>query len=71
PAALGGRSTVDGLRLRCKAHNTLHAEETFGRGYMARFRRRPESRTGESTIAGERALRVTPAAAPAARPRTA
>jgi 5-methylcytosine-specific restriction endonuclease McrA len=71
PVALGGRSTVDGLRLRCKSHNTLHAEETFGRGYMARFRRRPESRTGESTIAGERALEVTPAAALAARPRTA
>jgi 5-methylcytosine-specific restriction endonuclease McrA len=57
PAALGGPSTVDGLRLRCKAHNLLHAEETFGREHMARFRRGPRlaSRTGESTLAGESA----------------
>jgi hypothetical protein len=38
-AARGGPSTVEGLRLRCRAHNVLHAEETFGRAYMARFRR--------------------------------
>jgi 5-methylcytosine-specific restriction endonuclease McrA len=69
PAALGGPSTVDGLRLRCKPHNTLHAEETFGRAHMARFRRRPEAQTGESALAGERRLSVTPAAAsPATRP---
>lgn len=40
PSARGGPSTVEGLRLRCRAHNVLHAEETFGRAYMARFRRR-------------------------------
>ena len=58
PAALGGPSTVDGLRLRCRGHNLLHAEESFGREHMARFRRggRPASRTGRSTIAGESAL---------------
>jgi hypothetical protein len=57
-AALGGPSTVGGLRLRCKAHNLLHAEETFGREHMARFRRGapPASRRGESTIAGESGL---------------
>jgi hypothetical protein len=54
-AVLGGPSTIDGLRLRCRAHNTLHAEEVFGRSYMARFRRRPESRTGENAIASESA----------------
>jgi hypothetical protein len=54
-----------------RAPNRPSLEETFGRGYMARFRRRPESRTGESTVAGERALEVTPAAALVARPRTA
>jgi 5-methylcytosine-specific restriction endonuclease McrA len=63
PAALGGASTVENTRLRCKAHNTLHAEETFGREHMARYRRRPESRTGESTLAGESALQGTSAAA--------
>lgn len=52
-AALGGKPTVENLRLRCRSHNALHAEETFGRAHMARFRRRPESRAGESTIAGD------------------
>ncbi len=68
PVALGGPSTVANLRLRCRPHNSLHAEETFGREHMARFRRaeRPKPRTGENAIAGESALGVTPAAAPPA-----
>jgi 5-methylcytosine-specific restriction endonuclease McrA len=58
--ALGGRSTFENLRLRCKPHNGLHAEEVFGREYMARFKRAqaPESRTGETTIAGDSAPSV-------------
>ncbi|WP_242347103.1 HNH endonuclease [Anaeromyxobacter terrae] len=39
PAALGGPSTIDNLRLACRAHNLLHAERTFGREHMERFRR--------------------------------
>ncbi|WP_242352836.1 MULTISPECIES: HNH endonuclease [Anaeromyxobacter] len=39
PAALGGLSTIDNLRLACRAHNLLHAEKTFGREHMDRFRR--------------------------------
>ncbi len=39
PAALGGPSTLDNLRLLCALHNALHAEQTFGHAYMARFRR--------------------------------
>ncbi|WP_242344479.1 HNH endonuclease [Anaeromyxobacter terrae] len=39
PAALGGPSTIDNLRLACRAHNLLHAERIFGREHMARFRR--------------------------------
>ncbi|HET9554185.1 MAG TPA: HNH endonuclease signature motif containing protein, partial [Anaeromyxobacteraceae bacterium] len=46
-AALGGPSTLDNLRLTCARHNRLHAEQTFGREFMDRFRRGP--RTGEST----------------------
>ncbi len=46
PAALGGPSTIDNLRLLCAAHNQLHAEQTFGRAHMARFRR-VQPRTGE------------------------
>jgi hypothetical protein len=40
PWALGGSSTADDLRLRCRAHNLFHAEEVFGREHMERFRRR-------------------------------
>jgi hypothetical protein len=35
----GGRSTVENLRLRCRAHNLLYAEEVYGREHMDRFRR--------------------------------
>jgi 5-methylcytosine-specific restriction endonuclease McrA len=40
PEALGGTPTVDNLRLACRAHNLLHAERTYGREHMDRFRRR-------------------------------
>jgi hypothetical protein len=58
-AALGGPSTVENARLRCNAHNWLHAEETFGREHMARFRRHKGSRSrAGATIAGESARAV-------------
>jgi 5-methylcytosine-specific restriction endonuclease McrA len=53
-AALGGLPTVENLRLRCTVHNRLHAEATFGRELVARYRRQA-SRTGESALAGESA----------------
>lgn len=55
PAARGGPATAANLRLRCRKHNTLHAEETYGREHMARFRRdaRRPPPTGEFTIAGD------------------
>jgi len=34
PVARGGRSSKDGLRLRCRAHNQYEAECTFGAGFM-------------------------------------
>ncbi len=34
PVATGGRATVKGLRLRCRAHNQLTAEQAFGRDFM-------------------------------------
>ena len=34
PVARGGRATVRGLRLRCRAHNQYEAERRFGRGFM-------------------------------------
>jgi len=54
-AALGGPPTSENLRLCCKVHNRLHAEETFGREHVDRFRRQG-TRTGESTIAGDSAV---------------
>ena len=32
--ALGGPATLDNLELRCRPHNTLAAEQDFGRDYM-------------------------------------
>ena len=34
PFALGGPPTVDNLELRCRPHNTLAAEQDFGRHHM-------------------------------------
>ena len=39
PVARGGRATLEGIRLRCRAHNQLEAERVFGRGFMERKRR--------------------------------
>ena len=38
PVALGGRASVDGLRLRCRAHNQYEAERAFGGAFMSRRR---------------------------------
>ena len=38
PAALGGPSTVENLRIACRPHNLLRAEQTYGREHMDRFR---------------------------------
>ena len=38
PVALGGESTVDDLRLRCRAHNQHEAELVFGAQFMAEKR---------------------------------
>jgi hypothetical protein len=36
--ARGGEATVEGLRLRCRAHNQYQAERTFGTEFMRRKR---------------------------------
>jgi len=36
PRARGGTSEVRNLRVRCRAHNALHAEQTFGKEHVAR-----------------------------------
>ncbi|HET7497471.1 MAG TPA: hypothetical protein VFM00_04160 [Candidatus Eisenbacteria bacterium] len=45
PVARGGRSTVDGLRLRCRAHNQYAAERAFGAEFM---RQKREARREQS-----------------------
>ena len=39
PFVRGGTSTVEGLRLRCRAHNQFEAERTFGAEFMHEKRR--------------------------------
>ena len=36
PRARGGTSEVGNLRVRCRAHNALYAEQTFGREHVER-----------------------------------
>jgi 5-methylcytosine-specific restriction endonuclease McrA len=40
PVALGGQSTLENLRLLCRAHNEYEAEKSFGEGFMQRTRER-------------------------------
>ena len=48
PWAKGGASTVTNLRLRCRTHNQLAAEQSFGRGFVDARR---EGRCRESVVA--------------------
>jgi len=50
PVARGGRATVEGLRLRCRAHNQYEAERVFGTGFME-HKRREHRRAQESATA--------------------
>jgi 5-methylcytosine-specific restriction endonuclease McrA len=43
PRALGGPSTVDNLRVVCRAHNQLAARQAFGDEWMDRFTRAARS----------------------------
>jgi hypothetical protein len=37
--ALGGKPTIDNMRLLCKSHNLMKAEQHLGRNLMAKFRK--------------------------------
>lgn len=60
--ARGGKSTVENVRLRCRAHNQHAAEQVFGREFMERKRRGtlpgqggpPIRRARESLLSGGR-----------------
>jgi len=34
PWALGGQNTTENLRLMCKSHNQMYAEQVFGREFI-------------------------------------
>jgi hypothetical protein len=40
PRGLGGGDDIDNIRVRCRAHNQLSAEESFGREHVEHFRQR-------------------------------
>ena len=48
PVARGGRSTVANVRLRCRAHNQLAAEQAYGEGFMREKREQARARRGEA-----------------------
>jgi hypothetical protein len=48
---------VEGLRLRCRAHNQLEAERAFGAGFMAHWREEGRARAGRRREARERTSR--------------
>jgi hypothetical protein len=65
PVARGGRASVSGIRLRCRAHNQFEAGRTFGAGFMEGKRRA----ASEAQAGGREAPGTTEA--PAARARVA
>ena len=48
PVARGGQTTVDCMRLRCRAHNQYEAECTFGVGFMRGKREEARCRTAQA-----------------------
>jgi 5-methylcytosine-specific restriction endonuclease McrA len=44
PVARGGEATVEGIRLRCRAHNQYEAELVFGAGFMSEKRAEARAR---------------------------
>lgn len=57
PVTRGGRSTVEGLRLRCRAHNQYEADRAFGARFMERKRKAARCK---SAVAGAGALMQPP-----------
>jgi 5-methylcytosine-specific restriction endonuclease McrA len=51
-AARGGTSTLDNLRLACRQHNLLHAEQVYGREHMQKYRKGEFAIDGGSDRAG-------------------
>lgn len=56
PVARGGTATIEGLRLRCRAHNQYEAERAFGADFM-RWKRASVRRTIHPSVERPRAGR--------------
>ena len=56
PKARGGKSTKENLRLRCRAHNQLAAEQEFGRAFMKEKRIESDDPAQRDLVAGLRGL---------------
>ncbi len=50
PVARGGRATVEGIRLLCRAHNQYEAEGTFGDGFMHEKREAAKARAAAAEV---------------------
>jgi len=48
PVSRGGVASIDGIRLRCRAHNQYEAERIFGAGFMKRKREEARIKALES-----------------------
>ncbi len=76
PVARGGRATLEGMRLRCRAHNQYEAECAFGAGFMSQKRHEARRAAAEAHVRGacnmpRRMLEVTGAGERAAKERAA
>jgi 5-methylcytosine-specific restriction endonuclease McrA len=60
PVARGGRTTVKGLRLRCRAHNQYAAECAFGVDFMARKREAAQRDAEAARVRAAAAEEVVP-----------
>jgi 5-methylcytosine-specific restriction endonuclease McrA len=56
--ARGGEATVEGIRLRCRAHNQLTAERTFGAGFMRE--KREAARRDQAKVRAQRSAAASP-----------
>src|SRR2546426_275322 len=58
PVALGGKATVEGIRLRCRAHNQYAAECAFGTDFMRNKREGARRARAEVRAAAARRTRL-------------
>jgi hypothetical protein len=63
PVALGGRPTIENVRLLCARHNLLHARRIFGDAWMDRYAPDKDARVERSRTRGAEIVSATSALA--------